>query len=159
MSGYQSDYSMSNRAVQAYENGLLPASKIKGVPAPLIADHCRCEEWHHASSRYNKVKFYDPEKVLAEFGICPHPDYEINPVAAAALEEHRAKRKNAPVIHMNCTVEWLEWYGSIKHPKCDQMKAQGCTVSVKGQTATVTLPDGKALTKRLSTRGFSFTQI
>ncbi len=53
-SGYNG-YSMSNRAVQAYEDGLVPASKIREVPTPLIQEFCRYAEWHHTSSQYNCV--------------------------------------------------------------------------------------------------------
>lgn len=159
MSGYQSDFSMSNRAVDAYDSGLVPASKVGGVPASLVEAHCRYAEWHHCSSRYNKVKFYNPQYVRATFGIEQHEDYSAAPQAVAALAAYKAAKKSAPVIHTNCRVEWLEWSGSIKHPRANECSADGCTVMVKGQTATVTLPNGNSFIKRLSTNGFSFRSV
>lgn len=157
MSGYSS-YSMSNNAVLAYERGLCPASKIKGVPTALISEWCRYEEWHHSSSRYNKVEFFQPEKVRAIFGLELHEDYPANPDAVAALAAYKLSRKAAETtVHTGCVVEWIEWTGSIKRPKPNDLQAAGCVVAVKADTATVTFADGSKMTKRLSTNGFKFT--
>ena len=157
MAGYNYQSGMSNNAVAAYDNGLLPASKIKGIPAALIEQFCRFEEWHHSSKNYNCVKFYDSAYVRALFGLAASEDHEPNPHAIAALEAWKEQKKGAPTIHTNCTVEWIEWSGSLKRPKAEECSACGCTVSVKGQTATITLANGNSFVKRLSTRGFKFT--
>lgn len=104
----------------------------------------------------NRVDFYDPTEVRATFGLEQHEDYEADPRAVAALAAHKSGAKSLPEVFTNCRVEWIEWGGSLKHPKATKMAAEGCTVSVKGQTASITLPDGKTLTKRLTTNGFSF---
>ena len=158
MAGYQSDYSMSNNAIEAYDNGLLPASKIKGVPAPLIAAHCRYEEWHHSSSKFNKVKFYNPEYVLATFGLEISDDHAPSPAAIAALTAHKSTKKRAAEVYINCRVEWREWRCAGRYGKksCERMSASSCTVSIKAQTATITTPDGKSFIKRLATTGFNF---
>ena len=155
MAGYNG-FSMSNNAVAAYDDGLVPASKIKGVPAALVEAYCRYEEWHHSSKAFNKVKFYNPQKVRAEFGIEVDADYEINPLAVEALAAHKAAKVEAPIVHSNCKVKWIEWSGSLKRPKATEMEALNCTVSVKGQTATITFIGGGVFTKRLTTNGFSF---
>lgn len=160
MAGYNG-YSMSNNAVAAYEAGLLPASKIKQVPANLIEQFVRYEEWHHSSKAYNRVKFYNRATVLAVFGLQEAVDGDgdpihANPAAVAALAAWKASRKSGSVTHENCTVEWIEWTGSLKRPTATERKETGCTVTVKGQTAKVVLPNGKVITKQLSTRGFSW---
>lgn len=156
MAGYNHHAGMSNNAVSAYDSGLQPASKIKDIPAKLIDQFCRYEEWHHSSKNYNKVKFYDPAYVLAVFGLETSEDHEANPHAIAALDAHKESKKTAPTIHTNCVVEWIEWGGSLKRPKAEECRAEGCTVSVKGQTATITLENGNSFVKRLSTNGFKF---
>jgi hypothetical protein len=147
MAGY-SGYSMSNNAVAAYNDGLLPASKIGKYPTHLIERFCQAAEWHHSSKNYNRVNFYSPEAVAEVFAT--------NPAAQAALEE--AKTASA-TLHLNCTVEWLEWTGSMKRPKCAERRETGCTVTVKGRTATITLNNKATFIKRLDTRGFSFKPV
>ena len=158
MAGYN-NFSMSNNAVAAYDRGLCPASKIKGVPAHLVGMYCTASEWHHSSKQYNKVDFFDPAKVRAIFGLEVDPDgnWDADPAAVEALASHKAAGKPVGVLHTHCEVFWLEWGGTVKHPKATERAATGCAVLVKGQTATVTLPDGSTLVKRVATRGFSFT--
>ena len=158
MAGYNG-FSMSNNAVAAYDDGLLPASKIKQVPAMLIERFVRYAEWHHSSKAYNRVKFYDPDVVLATFGLAEAADECGDPIAAApeaiaALAAHKAEKKSGGEVHHNCSAEWIEWSGSLKRPTATERKETGCTVSIKGQTATITLQSGEVVTKRLSTRGF-----
>lgn len=158
MAGYHG-FSMSNNAVAAYDAGLVPASKVPGVPAALVAEHCRAAEWHHSSKNFNRVNFYNPAEVRATFGLDAHPDFDADPRALAALAEYKRSRSRGPELLTNCRVEWIEWGGTLRRPTAIARSAEGCTVAVKGQTATITLPDGRLLTKRLSTRGFSFRQI
>lgn len=158
MAGYDG-YSMSNNAVAAYDEGLLPASKIKQVPTALIEQFVRYSEWHHSSKNYNRVKFYDPTLVLATFGLVAADDECGNPIPAspqaiAALTAYKAGMKSQGETHHDCTIEWIEWSGSLKRPTAKNRKETGCTVTIKGQTATIALPNGEIMTKRLSTRGF-----
>lgn len=158
MAGYNWAAGMSNNAVEAYENGLVPASKIRGVPASLVDDFCRPREWHHSSSFYNKTKFYDPKEVRATFGLIKHPAFEPSEKAIAALkeykEERRASKKSGPEIHTDCTVEWLEWQGQGRRRYPVERKETGCTVSIRGNTVTITLPSGETFAKRFGTNGF-----
>ena len=154
MAGYSPDFSMSNNAKAAYQDGLVPASKIPGVPAALAKKFCRPSEWHHTSKVYNRTDFFDPDEVRATFGLIEREDYSADPAAIEALAAH--KRGGTAETHLNCRVEWIEWAGSLKRPKATEMAASGCTVVVKGQTATITLPGGTTLTKRLTTNGFRF---
>lgn len=84
MAGY-SGWSMSNNAIQAYENGLMPLSKITkdvltgvGITESVAfirwlckKEHLQPSEWHHTSSKFNATDFFDPEEIatsLAEMG-------------------------------------------------------------------------------------------
>jgi hypothetical protein len=145
---------MSNNAIAAYDAGLAPASKIQGVPAALVRQFRSRAEWHHTSKAFNRTDFYDPAEVRATFGLIAHDDHQANPEAVAALAKSKAGAP--PKTHSNCRVEWIEWSGSLKRSKATEHAAQGCTVIVKGQTATITLPGGATLTKRLTTNGFRF---
>ena len=156
MAGY-SGFSMSNNAVAAYDEGLVPASKIPGVPAVLVKKHCRPDEWHHTSKAYNRTDFFNAARVRAVFGVIMSEDYDADPAAVVALAAHKAGGASVE-IHLGCTVEWIEWTGSLKRPYATEMKAEGCTVSVKGATATITLATGASFTKRLTTNGFRFSK-
>lgn len=159
MAGYH-DFSMSNNAIAAYEDGLVPASKIPGIPASLVKEYCWPKEWHHCSKNYNRVDFFDPAEVRAIFGLEESEDYEVNEEAVEALANYKKQKKEQPVVYKNCKVEWLDWSGgTLKRPVAEEMIELGCTVSVKGQTATITLPNGRTLIKRLKTRGFSFREV
>lgn len=155
MSGYNYQMGMSNNAVNAYCEGLVPASKIPGVPAALVRQYARPAEWHHTSKAYNRTDFYWPGDVRALFGLESNEDQAPDPRAVAALAAWKQSQGSVQ-IHEHCRVEWLEWDGSLRRPTCIECAAEDCRVEVKGQTATVALPDGRTFRKRLATRGFSF---
>jgi hypothetical protein len=155
MSGY-SGFAMSNNAVLAYGEGLAPASKIKGVPAVLVRKFCRAVEWHHSSKAYNRVNFYNVDEVHATFGLVTLDEYSANDLAIAALTSSKIE---AAVTHTNCLVKWIEWGGTLKRPIAKERTESACVVIVKGQTATIELSNGTKITKRVTTRGFSFKEI
>ena len=136
MAGY-SGFSMSNNAVQAYESGLLPASKIKKVPTNLIELFCSPSEWHHTSKEYNKTNFYDPEYVLSTFGILESENYEADPHAVEALKRH--KPSQARVEYGTITYAW--WSGTRNHPKRHTSTFTG-EITFKGDWAIF---DGKKI--------------
>ena len=170
MAGYNG-FSMSNNAVAAYRQGLVPASKIKGVPAALVKEFCSPSEWHHMSKQYNCTDFFDPEDVLIEFGLDPKNGKDLsaydgkaktwadlgNKSAMNALEKYKLDKKEAKtVIYKDCLVNWLNWGGTLKRPTCSAECRSEATVSVRGKTATISFVEGGGLTKRLDTRGFDF---
>lgn len=169
--GGYNGYSMSNRAVRAYDRGLLPASKIKQVPNELIREYCSSEEWHHTSCKYNITEFYDPTKVLIKFGLLiiteDHPEYEdyrdysVDPEAVKALAEYKVEKKAAKKsekIYENCDIYWTIWVGPFRHAKPKMCHATG-RVIVRSSTAYITLSGGHEFTKRLGSNGFSFKPI
>jgi len=158
------DYSMSERAAAAYEEGLLPASKIhKTLPAYLVERFCQPDSWHHTSNRFNETNFYKPEIVLRTFGLIPFSSGEeedpFNPEAAEALALLKPSRSGKKETFTGCRVEWLEWGGTRSHPQCFEKIAENCLVEVKGVTATITLPNGRQFKKRVKTKGFSFKTV
>lgn len=155
MAGY-CGYSMSNNAIDAYNRGLCPASKIKEIPAKLVRKFATPDEWHHTSGRYNRTDFFNPTEVYAIFGLEAHEDFDQDPKAIAALAAWRSAQKNASsIVYENCDVRWIEWSGSRNFRKSQAMSLSGCRVEVKGHTATITHPTFGTFKKRLETHGFS----
>lgn len=157
MAGYDG-FSMSNNARLAYRNGLKPASKISGIPSPLVAQFCRAEEWHHTSSKFNVTNFYSEEKARVIFGLDPESeDVEavFNQAAAAAALAASKAPKTAEVL-TGRTVKWIDWVGSFKHTKAIKRVAEDCVVEVKGAFATITTADGLTFKKKIGANGFSF---
>jgi len=79
MTGYNYASGMSNAALDAYENGNKPLSKITALDLKLAGWHgtkaeavrlaksgfWRPSEWHHSGGTwYNRVDFYDPADLV-----------------------------------------------------------------------------------------------
>lgn len=94
MSGYNYAQGMSNRAVDAYERGLVPISRLtaahlkevgwkgtlKQAKALAKAEIWKPWEWHHSGGTwFNEVYFYDPRDLV---------DNELEPIGEA---EEKAK--------------------------------------------------------------------
>jgi hypothetical protein len=169
MAGYFG-YSMSNNAVDAYNNGRMPASvlakKIRVSTAAVKSILSPCE-WHHTSSHYNRTDFYDGSILipLANNTIPRFSDFynddELYDAADLLIEMQnftKAEKTNSKkVVYENCTVYWLEWGGTRKRPKCTECEESGCRVEFNGKTSfEITLPTGKKFLKRQGTNGFSF---
>lgn len=68
MAGYH-NYSKSNNAIDAEENGRMTATQFakwlrklgwKGVTSKFVKDCISSSEWHHTSKMYNTTDYYDP---------------------------------------------------------------------------------------------------
>jgi hypothetical protein len=154
-----SDWGMSEFAVQAYISGLVPASKVKGVPAALIQKFCAQKETHVTSGFFNKTSFYDPYEVRAAFGLGPKA--EKNPLydgeAARALQLWKASKKTKIYqVFENCTAEWTEYLGKKHYPQAITKRVRGVKVEIDGSMATITLASGERIKKRTSGKGFRF---
>lgn len=142
------DYSMSEGAAAARTCGLLPSgecakalrSQFPGITAAVVREVLPRSSWHHTSKMYNQTNFYSTDDVE-----------EYADKLRAAIKRHREAKA---VVYDDCTVKWLEWYGTRSHPRATECSAQHAQVVVKGQTATITLEDGTTFVKRLQTRGF-----
>jgi hypothetical protein len=134
----------------------VPASYIVGAPPVfLIEKYCTHVSVGRNYRTFEDVKLYHVEDVFAVFA-----GPRANPEAVKAWADHKAARKSAPVVHVGCTVRWSEWETPFvvtkKMERSVNHRVSGCTVSVKGQFATITLPDGKTFRKRLNSAGFDF---
>lgn len=160
MSGYDG-FSMSNNARDAYSEGAVPLSKITAwwvklhkipctvtqLKALIALDEVGTGEWHHTGMHFNETGFYRPDEVREQVEALSRETID------AAVETVR-KKKDEGEVHLDCHVEWLEWFGRGVRP--DEHTASGATVRVKGQTAYVEFADGSTMTKRLSATGFYF---
>lgn len=154
MAGYNFSQGKSNNAVDAEESGRYTATEcarllsgaIKGISSAAIKELCCTKEWHHTSKWYNKTKYYDLEEV---------EEFFLSKEGAEQLKDF-IENHNSIAEYRNCTVEWLEWSGTRKKPVCEERREEGCTVVLKKSTATITLPNGDVITKRIGTKGFYF---
>lgn len=81
-------------------------------------------------------------------------------VNESEVPEYAVKKASGVIVHHNCIVHWVQWSGyEVFKQEAEECRAKGCTVSVKGKTATITLPDGSSFNKRTNTKGFSFLSI
>jgi len=168
MSGWSYEKGMSNNAANAYQAGLMPASRVGRIPAELIREFCSPNEWHHASSYKNRIDFYRRHEVFVIFGLEGHGpgcasigcDVMVNPDAVQALKNYkRDKKDEETTVYENVEVSWLEWSGSRNHSKNSPHTEIARTISIRGGTATITLRSGDIFKKRLSTKGFKFSTV
>jgi len=174
MAGYEG-YSKSNNAVCAELCGRYPASvlarnlKVSTAAVKSVLDPC---EWHHSSSWYNSVDYYDGALLIPlSHNQMPDPaDYydeeelfEAAETLLALKQEHKDIRKREKTIagwsDDDCTVEWIEWSGSRRRPRATERSEEHCRVEFNGKaTYTITTPSGYTFTKRAGTNGFYITR-
>jgi len=164
MSGY-SEFSKSNNAISAEEEGRFPASRAAkrlNIPTGFIRDCCQFarqnNEYHHVSKYYNEVAYYDAAEIQRWIDKHPDTEEEAGGPFDAALARWRCEQNKPQVVHTNVTVTWLEWGGTRSHPHASERTVAGCTVRDEGgKFVTVFLPDGRAMRKGKDTRGFEAT--
>lgn len=145
MAGYNG-WSMSNNAVDAYENGEKPLSKwrksdileaieeseielkcsiekLRKLPVKILKEVClRYSSWHHTSNHYNETDFYS----LDEERIENLTDAKIDEL----LIEYKAnKNEEVKPTEEKWKCAFLEWGGTRKHPTATEIIEEG---SVKG---------------------------
>lgn len=130
MAGYY-NYSMSNNAVWAYENGEMPLSKwtkssildacgdkaemLKPLTvAELRAEILICSSWHHTSKHYNRTDFYmiDVEK-LNEI-----TNEDVAAIIARRQPKKKAVKAEKKIIKAEVTFTvWVGQYRNYRRPK------------------------------------------
>lgn len=125
MNGGYTGYSMSNRAVEAYESGEKPLSKWTKADIIECIDNCnvsislikklnikelrrellKWSSWHHTSSYCNATDFY-------EFNYDALKDLTENKIMEII---NSRKPKVKPVVE-KWECKYLEWSGTRKHP-------------------------------------------
>ena len=131
-SGYNG-YSMSNRAVEAYENGEMPLSKWSKQDildlcgdrdialSKLTVSELRREllvsaGWHHTSSRCNVTDFYAFDDEALE----SMTDERIASIIAARKPRAPRQPKEGPKM-LRARVSFNVWSGTRKHPTCKKV--------------------------------------
>lgn len=121
--------SMSVRAKNAYDNGLISKAKIKksdledaGIDLPvnfikfLMPGIIKPAEWHHTGKHYNETDFYDLEDIKEQL-----QKRDIESLLEAYKEEQAEKKlereKESKQKGYYAYVKYGEWEGSRKHPK------------------------------------------
>lgn len=101
MSGYNRQKCMSNNAVAAYEDGLLPKSKLKAWQKRAVETGAVMKaEWHHTGKFYSETDFYDPA------------DFEgLNPKDFPVIKKEKSEENKWYVLVS------AEWGGTKSHPK------------------------------------------
>lgn len=166
MAGY-CGYSKSNNAIYAEENLVFPASilskKLKVTTEAIKSLLSPCE-WHHTSSWYNSVDYYDGS-LLIPLSHNEIPDFcdEDDLFEAAEillnLRSYRSPKKTG-WIDEDCTVEWIEWSGSRRRPKAIEHREEHCKVEFNGRsTHKITTPSGYIFSKREGANGFHVYRI
>ena len=154
-SGY-SGYSMSNRAVDAYEDGEMPLSKwtkkmiisevvehehfteeeLKKYPKNVLAEYFLFESsWHHTSSSID-------EYIAKEGSI-----EELEEIKKRYASERKPKKEIKKLEARKAHITYLEWGGTRAHPKATNVDAYAVII---GNWAY--LEDGKK--KSICSNGF-----
>ena len=173
MAGYYG-YSMSNNAVDAYENGEMPISKwnksaimeeirknvkegelslqcsmgrLEKLPVKALKEHCLyCSSEHHTSKYYNMTEFYSLDiDSLEEL-----TDQELEEIVHKYKQE-REQEKTQEIIEEKWKCAFLEWYGSRNFRKAERVVETGI---VKGEWFT--RPNGRK--KKTTATGFEFIE-
>ena len=133
MSGYY-NYSMSNNAVVAYDEGKKPRSKwdkgslisalseiydnetasdLKKFSAQVLRRvFLQRTEWHHTSSYYNETDFYEVYD-----GFKPCHALELCEETKKEIDCEREEKKHSSKCSNMALCKYLEWGGSRNHPK------------------------------------------
>jgi hypothetical protein len=111
--GYDWGAGKSQRAVIAEDRGLMTATQLGkklGVSAKSVRAVLYTDEWHHTSKMYNKTDYYDPEAVGDE-----------DLAKMKALDAEARKAKKAQPVTKRCNVEYVEWTGTRKRPRKNEI--------------------------------------
>ncbi len=156
-SGYYG-YSMSNNAVEAYEDGEKPLSRwtkkdiisaiaeidpvkaelFKKVNLPVLKEKALSySSWHHTSNRFNITDFYSIDEDFIE-KITKDEIIKLSNV------------KKEPVIAdiYKGTLYYLEWSGTRKHPKATEVCLENVNIEERGCFYYVTNDSGDFLIKK-----------
>lgn len=165
-SGYNG-YSMSNRAVEAYESGEAPmskwtkakildaiadideekAEKLKKVKVKILRAHfLEYSSWHHTSSYANATDFYS----LDEGAVESLEEEDIK----ALLDESARPVERTTITRYRGSIEYLEWSGSRRHPKATEMSLDDVFIEEHGCYYVIFDEKGnEILRKKMGSRG------
>jgi hypothetical protein len=167
MAGYDG-FSMSNNAVDAYESGRMPASKIakkigRGATARGVAAVLQTAEWHHTSSWFTETKFYDFDEAVHERS---ERDGVLEEAARSALIDEIVVASKAGKVAASAAflaaVSWLEWGGTRNRPTATR-RTEWASVVEKGEWYSIEVIRGgqtfKAFRKNRNANGFEIRRL
>ena len=167
-SGYHG-FSMSNRAIEAYKNGEKPFSKwtkqdildvieeykqesddptvhlfytvfyeLAKVSASVLKTHLlQKSSWHHTGKFFNCTDFYS-----IDFDLIDSLDLK----TVKDWQQEKVKKEVEQVKRYECV--YLEWSGTRKHPKANEVQSKGI---IKGNWF---YPDNENFKKSINANGF-----
>ena len=161
-SGY-TGYSMSNRAVEAYNSGEQPISNwtkqemldVVEELNPSILEACRglsvselrdflltYSGWHHTSSYFNRTNFYEIRE-------------DIEDLKPEDVPKHKCRKKDL-AVRFHGDIYYLIWGGTKKHPKATEMALKNVDIEVHGSFYVVYNDSGtEILRKKIGSNGTS----
>lgn len=119
-------YSMSERARDAYSDGLVPLSKITkahvdalGLNMPVFifkgfCVHFGTSEWHHTSMHYNQTYFYNIRDVAVQIKALTKAESEL---IIHKIRLEKAAKDSAEVKGYYALLTYEEWSGSKSYGK------------------------------------------
>lgn len=165
-SGYVG-YSMSRRAVEAYQNGEKPMSRwtkaeiiqaigeidenkaelFKKVTLSVLKEKCLCyASWHHTSEKCNRTDFYAIDE-----------EYVINITEEEIKNLSKNKKSSKQEIKAETfrgEIHYLEWGGTRNHQKATEKTLENVNIEKRGSFYYVTDDNGKELLKKkIDSRG------
>lgn len=161
MAGYYG-FSKSNNAVAAESNNCFPLSvatkelaaqaKDKGIKltrwqARIVLETLGTSEYHHCSSYYNEVLYYNVDDAL-----------EALQSGEISIPTEKPKVEATIPESFLAEVTWLEWGGTRKRPVAYK-KTDKAKVTKKGKTYTIESESYGTFIKREGTRGFEFSKL
>ena len=143
MAGY-SGWSMSNNAVDAYDEGERPLSKwtkaeilyeikeqevelqcsmekLRKIPLKVLKDTClKCSSWHHTSKYYNETDFY-----ALDIDALEELTNETIDDLIATYQSEKKEETDVKPVEEKWKCSFLEWSGTRKHPKATEVVEEG----------------------------------
>ena len=159
--GYADDFSKSNRANQAEDNGRYPLSRVAEilkVPLGFLKEHGpEPTEWHHTSKFYNATSYYDLAEVARWLDSKEAVGREANPsdLLAEWLANKKSRESGAPDVLKGVRVKVLEWSGTKNYRRAKEVIYDNATITRKaGQQMVSVVGKGFDFKKALDTNGF-----
>lgn len=177
MAGYH-NYSMSNNAVRAYAEGLLPLSKwtksailaaaqeyLEEAEDPQAEEKLamlrKCKlatlkkhvlvykEWHHTSSHYNETSFYGVDSWTLDNLTAEDVDVWNEPADHTTQPATPTRRKGS--------IDYIIWGGTRKHPKAIERRMENVDIEEKGSFYIVYSNGEQVLKKKIGSNGTHVT--
>lgn len=151
-------YSKSRRAADAEEENRFPSSiaaKKLGVSSTVLKDVLEPSEWHHTSSYYNPTDYYDIDIFINPDDYDEDEQRKAKEQLDRMKELSKTKSKKGDEVYDDVYVRWVEWSGSRRRPKRDDVEYKNVKIIDKGGSMVdVYLPSGQVIKKKKDSKWF-----